>query len=119
MEKTTYALLIYRTAAGDVEPACMEQVLEGHRALQGQADVARDLAACARLDGVGTAKSVRRGAEAHEVTDGPFIDTKEWLAGFYLLECVDEAEALSRARTLCPLPDHAVEVRPVLWKRET
>lgn len=48
--------------------------------------------------------------------DGPYIDTKEWLVGFYLVDCTDEAEALERARGICPVADHAIEVRPVTWR---
>ncbi len=57
-----------------------------------------------------------RGGGAHEVTDGPYIESKEWLVGFYLVECADEAEALRRARALCD-ERHAIEVRPVTWRR--
>jgi hypothetical protein len=50
------------------------------------------------------------------VTDGPFIETKEWLVGFYLLDCDSEEEALERARMICPAGAHAIEVRPVTWR---
>jgi RNA polymerase sigma factor (sigma-70 family) len=33
-------------------------------------------------------------ASGHEVTDGPFVEAKEWLVGFYLVECEDEAQAV-------------------------
>jgi hypothetical protein len=50
------------------------------------------------------------------VTDGPYVETKEWLVGFYLIDCSNEEEALERARMICPLEDHAIEVRPVQWR---
>ena len=53
---------------------------------------------------------------AHDVTDGPFIETKEWLVGFYLLDCASEEEALRRARALCTDGAHTIEVRPVAWR---
>jgi hypothetical protein len=84
--------------------------------LQKEASESGDLHAVARLAGGDAAKTVRRRAGAHDVTDGPYIDTKEWLVGFYLIDCADEAEALARARTICPVDDHAIEVRPVSWR---
>ena len=47
------------------------------------------------------------------VTDGPFLETKEALGGYYLLEARDLDQALALAR-LCPVVSGAVEVRPVL-----
>ena len=52
----------------------------------------------------------RRGG-AHDVTDGPYLETKEWLVGFYLIDCTSDAEAVARAKQLIPEPDHVVEVR--------
>lgn len=47
------------------------------------------------------------------VTDGPFTEAKEMVAGFYLLEAADREEALAIAARL-PSAGHAtVEVRPV------
>jgi hypothetical protein len=46
--------------------------------------------------------------------DGPFAETKEQVAGFYLIEAADEAAALAWAAQ-CPAARHgAVEVRK-LW----
>ena len=45
------------------------------------------------------------------VTDGPFIETKEALGGFYLVDVRDRAQALELAG-LCPVG--RVEIRPVL-----
>lgn len=112
--KATYALLIYRSAAGDAAPDVAERALAGHRALQAKARA--DLHAVARLDSVERAKVVKAGGAAHDVTDGPYVETKEWLVGFYLLDCRSEAEALERARMICPEEGHAIEVRPVTWR---
>ena len=116
IEKPTYALLIYRTAPLEPAPENSERALQGHRTLQKEASASGDLHAVAKLAGVDTSKTVRRRTGAHDVTDGPYIDTKEWLVGFYLLDCADEEEALARARTICPVDDHVIEVRPVDWR---
>jgi hypothetical protein len=57
------------------------------------------------------ARTVRRGG----VTDGPFIETKELLGGFIVLDVPDEAKALEIAAGWPGLhwPNDAVEVRPV------
>jgi hypothetical protein len=112
MTTTTYALLIYRTAPP--APAGDRAQLAPHRALQAEVSARGELHAVAQLRDVLQAKVVRPGA--HEVTDGPFIETKEWLVGFYLLDCASEEEALQRARALCTDGAHAVEVRPVAWR---
>lgn len=115
----TYALLIYRTAPPSEPIPELEEraAMAGHRALQKEASARGELHHVARLDDAPTARTVRPRAGAHDVTDGPFIETKEWLVGFYVVDCAGEAEALARARQLCPDGSHAVEVRPVTWRR--
>ncbi len=115
---TTYALLIYRTNPSSVPVPELEnkRALAGHRALQSAATAQKELHAVARLDVPETARVVRTSASGHDVTDGPFIEAKEWLVGFYLLDCETEDIALTRARQICTDPFHAVEVRPVDWR---
>ena len=113
--KTTYALLIYR-ADRDPTPEDERRALKGHRALQSQSASRRELHAVARLDHVSAAKTVRVQRGAHATSDGPYVETKEWLVGFYLIDCANEEEALERARMICPIEHHAIEVRPVTWR---
>jgi hypothetical protein len=47
------------------------------------------------------------------VTDGPFIETKEALAGLFIIEARDLDHALALAK-LTPIVDGGVEVRPLL-----
>ena len=47
------------------------------------------------------------------LTDGPFIETKEDLAGVYVLEARDLDHALALAK-LTPIVEGGVEVRPLL-----
>ena len=58
-----------------------------------------------------TATSVRNDGQA--VTDGPFVETKEALGGFYLIEAADLDQALAFAK-LCPAPGGGVELRPIM-----
>jgi hypothetical protein len=115
---TTYALLIYRTAppSASIPELDEKQALVGHRALQAEAAARNDLHAVARLDAPSTARSVKARATGHDVSDGPFIETKEWLVGFYVIDCEDEAQALARAKQICADAHHVIEVRPVNWR---
>jgi hypothetical protein len=114
----TYALLIYRTAPpSEPIPELEEQAaLAGHRALQTETAVQGQLHAVARLGEPSLARTVKPRAGAHDVTDGPYIETKEWLVGFYLIDCDSEDQALARARLICPAGAHVIEVRPVTWR---
>jgi hypothetical protein len=61
-----------------------------------------------------TATTVRIPLEGDPiVSDGPFAETKEQLAGYYLLDCKDLDDALGWAKRI-PMPGGTVEVRPVL-----
>ena len=47
------------------------------------------------------------------VTDGPFAETKEHLAGFYLIEARDLNEAIQVAAKIPPASVGSIEVRPI------
>ena len=66
-----------------------------------------------RLQGAAAATSVRSRNGRQVVTDGPFAETKEQLAGYYLLDCEDLDDALAWAKRI-PSPGGSVEVRPVM-----
>ncbi|MEH6396831.1 YciI family protein [Pseudoalteromonas sp.] len=48
-----------------------------------------------------------------EITDGPFAETKEQLAGFYLLDVKDLNEAIQVASKIPPARYGSIEIRPV------
>jgi hypothetical protein len=54
-----------------------------------------------------------RGAEAM-VTDGPFVETKEWVSGFWVIEAPDLDVALDLAAAGSQACNRRVEVRPFL-----
>lgn len=61
-----------------------------------------------------TAKSVQvRNGEAI-TTDGPFLESKEVLGGFYLLECADFDEAVKIACDIPAAKSGTIEIRPVM-----
>jgi hypothetical protein len=61
------------------------------------------------LQPTATATSVRDDI----VTDGPFVETKEALGGYYVIEAADLDQALAIAK-VCPAPYGGVEVRPIM-----
>ena len=64
------------------------------------------------LHPVHTATTVRVRNGRTTVTDGPFAETKEHLAGFYLLEARDLNEAIQLAAKIPPAQYGSIEVRP-------
>ncbi|MEX2273130.1 MAG: YciI family protein, partial [Vicinamibacterales bacterium] len=60
-----------------------------------------------------TATTVRVRNGQVSVTDGPFAETKEQLAGFYLIDARDLNEAIQVASRIPPAREGSVEVRPV------
>jgi hypothetical protein len=109
-----YMLLLYRG-----EPSPQEREERGaERPLWAEFDAGlRDaglLLSGDALHPVDAATTVRVRNEEVEVLDGPFAETKEFLAGYYLLECADLDEALKQAARV-PLARYgSVEVRPVM-----
>jgi hypothetical protein len=65
------------------------------------------------LQPVRTAKSVRVRSGRALVTDGPFAETKEHLAGFYLIDARNMDEAVQLAAKIPPAEVGCIEVRPV------
>lgn len=76
------------------------------------AESGRMLAAEA-LQPVSSATTVRMRAGKVSITDGPFAETKEQLAGFYLLDANNLDEALEIAAGIPAARVGSVEVRPV------
>jgi hypothetical protein len=70
------------------------------------------------LEPVATAATVRVRGGRTSVTDGPFAETKEQLAGFYMIEARDMNEAIQVAARIPPVRVGSVEVRPIRPIRE-
>ncbi len=62
---------------------------------------------------VESATTIRVRNQQVSVTDGPFAETREQLAGFYLLEARDLNEAIQLAGKIPPARYGSIEVRPV------
>jgi hypothetical protein len=98
-----YAVLIYATDTTPEDP-------EAHDRYAEELAESGCLTAAFALEPVATATSVRGNA----VTDGPFVEAKEVVAGFYVIEAPDLDAALTIAgRNPATRHGGGVEVRPV------
>ena len=64
------------------------------------------------LHGPDAATVVRKGDSGMVVTDGPFVEAKEHIGGFYVIEAADLDAALDWAGKVVDAIDHPIEVRP-------
>ncbi|HTJ32960.1 MAG TPA: YciI family protein [Dactylosporangium sp.] len=107
-----YLILIYEDESGyeNPDPAVWQQAMEAHgRFAEQVVELGGTLAGGNALQPTPTATSIR----GDVVTDGPFVETKEVLGGYYLIDARDLDHALEIAK-LCPAPFGGVEVRPVM-----
>jgi hypothetical protein len=71
------------------------------------------LVAAEALESTRSAATVRVRNGTMSITDGPFAETKEQLAGFYLIEARDLNDAIQIAAKIPPAREGSIEVRPV------
>lgn len=105
-----YLILIYEPSGGyDLTPEVWQEMMEAHgRFAEQVTELGAKLLGGQALQPASTATSIR----GDVVTDGPFVETKEVLGGYYLVEADDLDQALAVGK-LCPAPAGGVEVRPI------
>jgi hypothetical protein len=109
-----YLVLIYETEAEPGAQLSPELRAEYDKHWTFQDKRREHIVAGQALQPTPTATSLHHdGAGGWTVTDGPFVETKEALAGFYLLEAADLDEAIALAREI-PAPAGGLEIRPVM-----
>jgi len=103
-----YLCLVYldEKRLGEVDDAECATCADGLRS-SGQ------MVAAEALRSVETATTVRVRNGRVSVTDGPFAETKEQLAGFYMIEAKDLNEAILVAAKIPPARIGSIEVRPI------
>jgi hypothetical protein len=112
-----YALLIYATpgAADGAPPGSADDgVINSWLDYTAAMKESGALLAAEQLAHVDTATSVTLRSGERLLTDGPFIESKEHLLGFYLLDVPDLDAALDWAGKMPIVRYGTVEVRPVL-----
>jgi hypothetical protein len=112
-----YLLTIYGDESG-MESVTEEQVagvMAAYEAFGQEAAAAGVLLGGEGLQPTSTATTVRQRDGERIVTDGPFIETKEALGGYYLLDLKDLDEAIDWAGRIPAVQfGGAIEVRPVM-----
>jgi hypothetical protein len=107
-----YVLLIYGSEARPQEER--DAIMRGHPAFLQQIQQRGLLSGGAALQPTGTATTVRVRGGKTMITDGPFAETKEQLAGFYILDCKDLDEAVELAGKIPDVASGSIEIRPVI-----
>ena len=112
-----YMFLIYSQETDQpIPPDEMDRLVQGHRAVMADAGQKGILLGVERLKPTRSATTVRIQDGLPITIDGPFAETKEQLAGYYILECQNLDEAIEWARripTRCQGGGGSIEIRPV------
>ena len=111
-----YMMLIYSQENEAVTPEDMRAVAAAHGALMDEARRRGILSGADPLQASSTATVLRVQDGDALITDGPYAETKEQLAGYYILDCKDLDEALAWAAkipTACAGIAGCIEVRPI------
>jgi hypothetical protein len=113
-----YIFLIYgrETERAEGAPEDWERVKAAHWAVIEDAKARGILHAAEPLQPTATATTIRVADGKPVIFDGPFAETKEQLAGYYILECRDLDEAIgwaTRIPTSCKGATGCVEIRPI------
>ncbi|MGC9540645.1 YciI family protein [Streptomyces sp. UG1] len=112
---TRYLLSVHSGAGEGRAPMTQEEMQESHRQLRA---IESEMAASGawvfsgRLHDADTATVVRVSGGEVLTTDGPFVESKEHLGGFYIIEADDLDAALSWAAKVTAAIHTPIEVRP-------
>ena len=111
-----YMLLIYASEADFSHMTSEERttIMQGHSTFAQEAMQRGILMGGAPLQPTSTARTVRVRKGKTLVVDGPFAETKEQLAGTYILDCKNLDEAIELASKIPDALYGSIEIRPVL-----
>ncbi|RIQ11797.1 YciI family protein [Jiangella rhizosphaerae] len=112
-----YMLSVYEAegavAGAPATPEAMQAFLGRVIALEEEMDRAGAFVFGGALHGPDAATVVRGGTGLDKVTtDGPFVEAKEHIGGFYVIEADDLDAALAWAEKVVEATNHDIEVRP-------
>ena len=110
-------LLSVHSVQGEAPPPMtpdeMQAVMECVQALESEMKASGTFVFGGRLHDAEAATVVRRGAPGLVMTDGPFVESKEHIGGFYVIEAANYDEAVKLAMTNPGAEHGTVEVRQV------
>jgi hypothetical protein len=108
-----YALLVCDTENLERTPDEVDQAFVAYMGFQEEMAARGVLVTRVRLRPTSSATTVRVRDGDLVIADGPFAETKEQIAGFYLVECADLDEAIQVAARIPAVHSGTIEVRPV------
>jgi len=109
-----YLLALYRDYGVRVPPERSQQVWAGVNELGDKLEEAGAFVFKGGLQGGGeSATVVRQSGGDFLLTDGPYTETKEHLAGFWIINAADLDEALGWAKLAAAAEQRPIEVRPL------
>jgi len=112
-----YMFLIYsREHPSDRSEEELERLRAAHYAVMDEAKSKGVFQSAEPLQATITATTVRMEGGKPLILDGPFAETKEQLAGYYILDCDNLDEAISWATkipTSCKGGEGCIEIRPI------
>ncbi len=93
-------------------PEEMKGFMERVVALEGEMEATGTFVFGGALHGPDAATVLRPSSGDPVMTDGPFVEAKEHIAGFYIIEADDLDAALAWGRKVVDAIGHPIEVRP-------
>ena len=111
-----YMMLVYTQESQNASPEEKARVYNGHLAVQQETSRRGIFRGAEPLQTAASATTVRIENGSVLVTDGPFAETKEQLAGYYILDCADLDEAhewAAKIASACGGGSGCIEVRPI------
>jgi hypothetical protein len=108
-----YALFVCADETDELSDQQLQERMERFMAFQADLEARGKLVVLERLQPTSTATTVKKRDGGLVIADGPFAETKEQIAGFYVIECDDLDEALELASHNPAAEFGTVEVRPV------
>lgn len=120
-----YVILIYSNPVRWAHPMFLnikEQLTEEERngmlgqfnALLDEINESGELIDSGALADPSMTKTVRTDGGVPEITDGPFAEAKEQLAGFFIVDCESQERAVEIAAKFPDTPFFPIEVRPIM-----
>ena len=111
-----YLLMLYADSSGwaKMSKTEQEQGVAAYHAYTQALKTAGVWVGSNRLQDVDTATTVRVVDGKSQVLDGPYVETKEQLGGYYLIEAADLDEATAIAGRIPSVSTGSVEVRPIV-----
>jgi hypothetical protein len=108
-----YMLLIYSDPS-TFDPTASDKIMGEYMAFTQEIIDSKEMVSGDPLQGPETATTVRVRKGKTATTDGPFVETKEHLGGFYVVDVPDLDRALELAARIPDAASCAIEVRPLM-----